>query len=56
MNRVVVDNVYEPNSTAETNVNTWLTSKDVKSGSSGVTPMGSNITPMSTDVGHGFFS
>jgi hypothetical protein len=39
MNRVVVDNVYEPNLVAEKNVTTWLTSKDVRSGSSSVAPV-----------------
>src|SRR5258705_10909192 len=57
MNTVVMDNVYQQNPITERNVNTWITSKDVKSGSSSVTPMGSNITPnLSTDVSHGFFS
>ena len=45
MNRVVVGNVYQPSSMAERNVTTWLTSKNVESGRS-------SVTPVSTVVAH----
>lgn len=45
MNRVVMDDVYQPSSMAERNVTTWLTSKNVESGRS-------SVTPVSTVVDH----